>query len=337
MTSPIIISIKKNYLSKLEQQNIKIYKPFGIILFARNISNFNQVRQLTSSIKSLSKKTLIFIDQEGGIVNRFKNFSEFQFKNNFDFYDIYLKYPSLAKQLVYLKSFITNYYLSSLGIDVNTIPVLDIPNSKTVSMIKKRTFGSNLKINTILTDILVQSSFEFGVMPVMKHFPGHGLTNKDSHFTKPVTNASTKALNHQLSLFKTFVKLPMIMTAHIQYQNWDNHNIATYSPYILKDILRKKLKYKGLVMSDDLVMKANNQSIEKSIDLSNKSGLDIILDCSSDWKRYRKILENFKKTNFFNNKNKILFSKKTSNRRLQSININHYHDLYNELIKLYGI
>jgi beta-N-acetylhexosaminidase len=248
-----------------------------------------------------------------------------------------LKYPSLAKQLVYLKSFITNYYLFSLGIDVNTIPVLDIPNSKTVSMIKKRTFGSNLKINTILTDILIQSSFEFGVMPVMKHFPGHGLTNKDSHFTKPVTNASTKALNHQLSLFKTFVKLPMIMTAHIQYQNWDNHNIATFSPYILKDILRKKLKYKGLVMSDDLVMKANNQSIEKSIDQSNKSGLDIILDCSSDWKRYIKILENFKKTNFFNNKNKILFSKKTSNRRLQSININHYHDLYNELIKLYGI
>ena len=337
MTSPIIISIKKNYLSKLEQQNIKIYKPFGIILFARNISNFNQVRQLTSSIKSLSKKTLIFIDQEGGIVNRFKNFSELQFKNNFDFYDIYLKYPSLAKQLVYLKSFITNYYLSSLDIDVNTIPVLDIPNSKTVSMIKKRTFGSELKINTILTDISVQSSLDFGVMPVMKHFPGHGLTNKDSHFIKPVTNASTKVLNHQLSLFKTFIKLPMIMTAHIQYQNWDNHNIATFSPYILKDILRKKLKYKGLVMSDDLVMKANNQSIEKSIDLSNKSGLDIILDCSSDWKRYIKILENFKKTNFFNNKNKILFLKKTSNRRLQSININHYHDLYNELIKLYGI
>ena len=94
-----------------------------------------------------------------------------------------------------------------MGFDINTIPVLDIPNSKTIQMIKKRTFGSNLKINTILTDILVQSSFEFGVMPVMKHFPGHGLTNKDSHFTKPVTNASTKALNHQLSLFKTFVKI----------------------------------------------------------------------------------------------------------------------------------
>ena len=337
MTSPIIISIKKNYLSKLEKQNITIYKPFGIILFAKNISNFNQVRQLISSIKSLSKKTLIFIDQEGGIVNRFKNFSEFQFKDNYDYYDIYLRYPSLAKQLVFLKSFITNYHLSSLGIDVNTIPVLDIPNSKTISMIKKRTFGSNLKINSILTDILVHSCLEFGVMPVMKHFPGHGLTNKDSHFTKPVTNASTKVLDQQLSLFKKFIKLPMIMTAHIQYQNWDNINIATYSPYILKNILRKKLKYKGLVMSDDLVMKANNQSLEKSIDLSNKSGLDIILDCSSDWIRYRKILENFKKTNCFNNKTKILFSKKVSNKRLQSININHYHDLYNELIKLYGI
>ena len=314
-----------------------MYKPFGIILFSRNINNFEQIKNLVSSIKSLSKKTKILIDQEGGIVNRFKNFPEFEFRDNFDLYKIYAKYPSLAKQLVYLKSFITNYYLIRLGIDVNTIPVLDMPNSKTISMIKKRTFGPNLIINSILTDVLVQSSLYFGVLPVMKHFPGHGLTNKDSHFSKPIINATKKNLNYQLSLFKKFIDLPMIMTAHIQYNNWDRQNIATYSPHILKNILRNKLQYKGLIMSDDLVMKANDQTIERSIELSNNSGLDIILDCSSDWERYKFILNNFRKTDFFKNRNKVLSLKKLPKAVVKSININHYHDLYNELIKFYGI
>ena len=337
MTSPIIVSIKKTNLSTIEKKNISMYKPFGIILFSRNIYNFEQIKNLVSSIKSLSKKTKILIDQEGGIVNRFKNFPEFEFRDNFDLYKIYAKYPSLAKQLVYLKSFITNYYLIRLGIDVNTIPVLDMPNSKTISMIKKRTFGPNLIINSILTDVLVQSSLYFGVLPVMKHFPGHGLTNKDSHFSKPIINATKKNLNYQLSLFKKFIDLPMIMTAHIQYNNWDRQNIATYSPHILKNILRNKLQYKGLIMSDDLVMKANDQTIERSIELSNNSGLDIILDCSSDWERYKFILNNFRKTDFFKNRNKILSLKKLPKAVVKSININHYHDLYNELIKFYGI
>lgn len=337
MTSPIIVSIKKTNLSTIEKKNILMYKPFGIILFSRNINNFEQIKNLVSSIKSLSKKTIILIDQEGGIVNRFKNFPEFEFRDNFDLYKIYAKYPSLAKQLVYLKSFITNYYLIRLGIDVNTIPVLDMPNSKTISMIKKRTFGPNLIINSILTDVLVQSSLYFGVLPVMKHFPGHGLTNKDSHFSKPIINATKKNLNYQLSLFKKFIDLPMIMTAHIQYNNWDRQNIATYSPYILKNILRNKLQYKGLIMSDDLVMKANDQTIERSIELSNNSGLDIILDCSSDWERYKFILNNFRKTDFFKNRNKVLSLKKVPKAVVKSININHYHDLYNELIKFYGI
>ena len=314
-----------------------MYKPFGIILFSRNINNFEQIKNLVSSIKSLSIKTKILIDQEGGIVNRFKNFPEFEFRDNFDLYKIYAKYPSLAKQLVYLKSFITNYYLIRLGIDVNTIPVLDMPNSKTISMIKKRTFGPNLIINSIMTDVLVQSSLYFGVLPVMKHFPGHGLTNKDSHFSKPIINATKKNLNYQLSLFKKFIDLPMIMTAHIQYNNWDRQNIATYSPHILKNILRNKLQYKGLIMSDDLVMKANDQTIERSIELSNNSGLDIILDCSSDWERYKFILNNFRKTDFFKNRNKVLSLKKLPKAVVKSININHYHDLYNELIKFYGI
>ena len=116
MTNPIIISIKEPHLTNLEKKNITIYKPFGVIFFSRNIKSFEQIKNLISSIKSLSKQTIILIDQEGGIINRFKNFPEFKFRNNYDFCQIYLKYPSLAKQLVYLKSFITankNWFLGN--------------------------------------------------------------------------------------------------------------------------------------------------------------------------------------------------------------------------------
>ena len=150
MNFPIIISVEGFSLSKQEKKNISKFKPFGVIIFSRNIKNFSQISKLNQSIKILSKNTLIFIDQEGGIVNRFKKFKEFDFPDNFDLYNVYLKYPSLAKQLVFLKSFITSFYLKRLYFDVNTVPVLDIPTKNTIQMIKKRTFGPNININITL-------------------------------------------------------------------------------------------------------------------------------------------------------------------------------------------
>ena len=116
MTSPLIISIKSTKLTASEKNNLNIFKPYGVILFSRNILNFKQVRNLVKSIKSQTRKTYILIDQEGGMVDRFQKFPEFKFLDNYDYYRVYLRYPSLAKQLVYLKSFITSYYLKEIGI-----------------------------------------------------------------------------------------------------------------------------------------------------------------------------------------------------------------------------
>mgnify|MGYP001276292841 CR=1 FL=1 len=338
MTNPIIISIKSLKLTKIEKTNIHKYKPYGIILFSRNISNFTQIKNLIKSIKFISKKTLILIDQEGGIVNRFKKFSELNFLDNFEYYKIFLKYPSLGKQLVYLKSFITSYYLKLLGIDINTIPVLDLPNKNTIPMIKKRTFGPNINTNIILNEIMINISNRFGIIPVMKHIPGHGITNKDSHLAMPISKASKIELNKHMKLFKHFNYLPLAMTAHIKYINLDKNYIATFSPKIIKKIIRGNINFNGLIMSDDLIMKANTFDISESISLSNNSGIDILLDCSSDWKRYLKIIKNFNITSKFkNHKNFHLSIGNKPQFNLKSININHYHHLYNELIKFYGI
>ena len=100
MNFPIIISVEGFSLSKQEKKNISKFKPFGVIIFSRNIKNFSQISKLNQSIKLLSKNTSIFIDKESGIVNRFKKFKEFDLPDSFDLYNIYLKYPSLAKQIV---------------------------------------------------------------------------------------------------------------------------------------------------------------------------------------------------------------------------------------------
>jgi len=338
MINPIIISINSTKLSFSEKKNICKYKPYGVILFSKNILNFTQLKNLIKSIKYQCKKTLILIDQEGGIVNRFKDFPEFHFQDNYDYYKIYLKKPSLAKQLVYLKSFITSYYLKNLGININTIPVLDLPTHNTISMIKKRTFGPNLNINYLLNDILINVLDLFGIIPVVKHIPGHGVTNKDSHLSLPISKSSEKILKNHTFLFKKFNYLPLAMTAHIKYLNWDSKNIATFSPYVIKKIIRKDIKFKGLLMSDDLMMKANVYDISKTISLSNKAGIDIMLDCSSDWARYIKIINNFNITKNFKRLSNLYFSNQNEVKiNYKSININHYHHLYNELIKMHGI
>ena len=338
MNFPIIISVEGFSLSKQEKKNISKFKPFGVIIFTRNIKNFSQISKINQSIKLLSKNTLIFIDQEGGIVNRFKKFKEFDFPDNFDLYNIYLKYPSLAKQLVFLKSFITSFHLKKLYFDVNTVPVLDIPIKNTIQMIKKRTFGPNININITLQDIYLDNLFNFGLIPLMKHIPGHGVTNKDSHLTMPISNLSNSSLSNHINIFKHFNRLPLAMTAHIKYLSWDQKYIATFSKIIINEIIRKKIGFKGLIMTDDLEMNANIYDIEDSIDLSNKSKIDIMLDCSSSWSKYTKIIDTFNVSNnyrkFYKLKKLIKYKPRLN---IESININQYHHLYNQLLVTHGI
>ena len=241
MKTPLIISIKSTKLSAKETYNISKHKPFGVILFARNIKTINQVVSLNKSIKKISKHTLIFVDQEGGIVNRFKNFKDLKFKDNYEYYKIYLKHPSLAQQLVYLKNFITSYYLVKMGFDSNTVPVLDLPLKNTAEFIKKRTFGPDFEIAFTLNKIIIDVNHHFGLFPVIKHIPGHGVTSKDSHLSLPISKLSSKQLEQHLVLFNKFKNINLAMTAHIQYNSWDSSNIATFSSNVIKNIIRKKL------------------------------------------------------------------------------------------------
>ena len=172
-----------------------------------------------------------------------------------------------------MKSFITSYYLKKLNFDINTVPVLDLPIKNTILIIKKRTFGPNINVNIILQKILIDNLSYFGLIPIMKHIPGHGVTNKDSHLTLPITKLSKSSLQDHIKIFKYFNKIPLAMTAHIKYLSWDKNNIATFSSYIIDNIIRKKIGYKGLIISDDLEMNANIYNIKDAIKSKLPEGL----------------------------------------------------------------
>ena len=252
-----ITGIKGAKLSKKEISFLKNYKPWGIILFSRNIVSISQTQKLTSHIKKLfnDKNYPILIDEEGGRVSRLSKFidnsifsAEFfcnLYKNNkkkfYIYYDIYIK------QICYL--------LNLLGININTVPVLDVRRKITNKVIGNRSFSSNPFLVSKLGKICIKKFHKNHIATVIKHIPGHGLSKDDSHKKLPIVSKNIKYLNKvDFYPFKK-QKALLAMTAHITYNSIDKENTATHSKKVLK-IIRKKILFNNLIMSDDISMKA---------------------------------------------------------------------------------
>ncbi len=285
----IIISIKGQKLTKLEKQLIKKENPWGIILFRRNIKSFNQIKKLTIEIKKLSNdnKFPILIDEEGSSVTRLKNILNHNL-NPYDFGNLYNIDKKIAITLYknYLKSLCSN--LKKIGINVNTIPVLDVLRKNTSNVIGKRSFSKNKKIVQTLGEITIKECHSQKIISVIKHLPGHGCSSIDSHFKLPNVTLSEKSLNKvDFYPFKsTTAKLGM--TAHILYSKIDSKNVSTFSRRIIQNIIRKKIGFKGILMSDDISMKALKYDLITNAKKSLSAGCNLILYCSGN------IRDNFK-------------------------------------------
>lgn len=229
-THAIIFGIDSFKLNLNEITFFKKYKPWGIILFSRNIKNLEQVKNLTTSIKDLfkDKNFPILIDQEGGMVNRFKNIINLENYNAKYFGDIYNNDPKFYSKFdKFLKINIS--ILKYCGININTVPVLDLFNADKKNVIGNRSFSKNYKIVVKLSKYLIKSYKKSGLETVIKHIPGHGCTSIDSHFALPQVNLSLDYLKN--NDFRTFKKVNsyLAMTAHILYKNIDPTRCATQS------------------------------------------------------------------------------------------------------------
>ncbi len=288
-----IIGIKGIKLSKKEVFFLKKYKPWGIILFSRNIKTIYQTQKLTSHIKKLfkDKNYPILIDEEGGQVSRLNKFidnsifsAEF-FSNLYtkDKKKFYIYYNIYVKQIAYL--------LNLLGININTVPVLDVRRKITNNVIGNRSFSSNPFQVSKLGKICINKFHENSIGTVVKHIPGHGLSKVDSHNKLPIVNHNSDLLN-KIDFFP-FKKQNafLAMTAHIVYTSIDKKNTATHSKKII-NIIRKKIGFKNLIMSDDISMKALKYSISKNTTQAFKAGCNLVLHCNGKYKEMLMVAKN---------------------------------------------
>ena len=288
-----ITGIKGTKLSQKEVVFLKKYKPWGVILFSRNIASIPQTQKLTSHIKKLfnDKNYPILIDEEGGRVTRLNKFidnsifsAEFfskLYKNNkknfYIYYDVYIKQIS--------------YLLNLLGININNVPVLDVRRKITHKVIGSRSFSTDPYLVSKLGKICVNKFHENRIATVLKHIPGHGLSKFDTHKKLPIVNQNINHLNKiDFYPFKKQKSL-LAMTAHIIFSSIDKNNTATHSKKVI-NIIRKKIGFKSLIMSDDISMKALKFSISKNTTQAFNAGCDIVLHCNGKYNEMLKVAKN---------------------------------------------
>ena len=288
-----ITGIKSISLSKKEIKFLQAYKPWGIILFSRNIKSIKQTKKLTDHIKKIfkDKNYPILIDQEGGRVNRLKKiFKADSFTSDF-FGKLYLK--DKKKFNFFYRSFInqTSHLLRSIGVNINTLPVLDLRLKGASNIIGDRSFSSNAKIVSKIGDLCIACFHENKIGTVIKHIPGHGLAKVDSHKQTPTIKKKLNYLiKNDFSAFKNKVSL-FAMTAHIIFQNIDKLNTATHSKKIIK-LVRNTIKFQNILMSDDISMKSLKYSIKGSTERAFSAGCDLVLHCNGDYKEMLVVANN---------------------------------------------
>jgi beta-N-acetylhexosaminidase len=288
----IIISIKGSILTSNEKLLLAKEKPWGLILFKRNIKSIIQTQKLIKSIRKYvqDKKFPILIDEEGSSVSRLRSLINHNFNANF-FGKLYKINKKIAVNLYksYLRSLSNE--LNKLGININTIPVLDVLRHNTNSVIGNRSFSENKFIVKELGEITIKECHSKRIVTVIKHIPGHGCSNKDSHLTTPKVNLSEKNLsNIDFYPFKS-TSAKLAMTAHILYTKIDSKNVLTFSRKLIKKIIRKKIGYKGILMSDDISMKALNYDLVTNAKKSLHAGCNLVLYCAGNIKDNFKLIK----------------------------------------------
>ena len=280
-----IVGLKSTEISSQEQLFLRKYKPWGIILFTRNIKNLNQTKKLTSKIRNIfnDKKYPIMIDQEGGRVSRLENIISFKNLTS-DFFG--KKYVKNKKDFdIYFKIFIdkTSYLLKELGININSVPVLDLKISGSSKIIGDRSFSRDPNIVSKIGDICIKAYKENSIGTIIKHIPGHGLAKVDSHFSTPYINKSLQyLLKNDFKAFKNKDSF-FAMTGHLIFNQIDKDNTVTHSRKMI-DIIRKKVGFRNLLISDDLSMKSLKKGLKINTIDTFKAGCNLALHCNGKLK-----------------------------------------------------
>jgi beta-N-acetylhexosaminidase len=257
-------------------------RPAGFILFGRNIESREQVLALTDQLRALTGRDdlPILIDQEGGRVTRLKPPLVPGFPSAHTFGTLFKRDVAGAIAAVRANATAMALELRALGITVNCLPVLDIPANGAYAVIGDRAFGTTADVVATLGKATMDGLAAGGVVSVIKHMPGHGRSRDDSHEILPVVDASADDLLHDIAPFAALSHAPMGMTAHVVFTAFDEKNCATFSSDIISDVIRQRIGFDGLLMSDDIGMNALSGPFAPRAEKAMAAGVDIVLHCS---------------------------------------------------------
>lgn len=266
-------------------------RPWGFILFGRNIETPDQVRRLTGSLRETVGRAdaPILIDQEGGRIQRLG-------PPHWRAYPTGRAYGELPqpqrREITRLGARLIAHDLADLGINVDCVPVLDVPDPEGHEIIGDRAYGDTPEDVALLGRAACEGLIAGGVLPIVKHIPGHGRARADSHLELPVVDASWDELDgRDFAPFRALSDMPMAMTAHVIYSAIDAEQSATTSEAVFEKVIRGAIGFDGLVMCDDLSMKALSGSFEERAAMSLAAGCDVVLHCNGDLGEMRAVVE----------------------------------------------
>ncbi|MCI4588777.1 beta-N-acetylhexosaminidase [Sphingobium sp. BYY-5] len=278
---PVIFGLAGETLTPDERAFFVEAEPAGYILFKRNIVDRAQLRALTDDLRALHGRDdlLIMIDQEGGRVTRMQSPVWPSFPPGAIFDRLYDVAPSSAIAAARANARAIALTLAEVGITVDALPLLDVRQEGASNIMGDRTFGADPMRVAALGRAVLEGLAEGGVVGIVKHIPGHGRALVDSHLELPVVDADLNALETDIAPFRTLKNAPMGMTAHVVYTEWDAERPATLSPTVIGEIIRRRIGFDGLLMSDDLDMKALKGSIPELAAGVVAAGCDLALNC----------------------------------------------------------
>ena len=276
-----ILSVSGPVLSNEEKALLSDTQPWAIILMGRSCVSKTQVNKLVDDIwASLGRACLIFIDQEGGRVARLKAPEWPVFPPAARYGAIYQQDPQKGLEATLIGHTLMGVELSTLGIHADCSPCVDIPVPGAHDIIGDRAFGLEPVQVGQLGAAALQGLRDAGVAGVIKHIPGHGRSKADSHEELPVVSEGANELAKDFAAFEAVNDAPMAMTAHILYTAFDANDPATTSSTIISDVIRGRIGFDGLLMSDDLGMKALGGPLSERAQRAVNAGCDVVLHCS---------------------------------------------------------
>jgi len=278
---PVIFGLSGPVLTSDERAFFARVEPAGYILFKRNVVDRAQLRALTDGLRDLAGRAdlAVLIDQEGGRVARMGPPEWPAFPAGPVFADLYARAPMTAIQAMRANGQALGLMLAEVGITVDCAPLLDVVRPETTEAVATRAYGAEPMQVAALGRAMLEGLAGGGVVGVVKHMPGHGRAIVDTHHHLPTVTASADELEDDLRPFRTLRHAAMGMTSHIVFDAWDRDRPATLSPVVIERVIRGAIGFDGLLMTDDIDMKALSGTAGEKAAGAIAAGCDLVLDC----------------------------------------------------------